>query len=498
MSAESVHGLCFPTARGERWSDSERFYLFPTEYTSELVSSAANWGWRFAERDAARSRLVGLESWQNTHHTTFQAPVIRELASHVACTNKSAEASVCVVAAPPRGRCERWEQICPGKTLVVVELGNVDLGAPLCASLWSRCLASPRLRRVVSQRPLLRSKPWRGRCSWADNGTIEMPYVGHARAASLEARRRTHRVAVAMMAGGHWLGDKNNMSRDWREPLLKACHRTKGCVPVQPNRFYATEPKPFRGNAPAEFLWAAGAAYASSTFCLQPPGDTFGRSAIVDALSVGCIPVFFHPRQLELWPRFWNASRVSEGPHTTAALDFTRGVNVEAAYRHLASLAGERVEELQRAVAQAAPAMVHRGEERAERGGAPPMDDAIDVLVRHVLAEGRAEARRDGGGEPTRSHAAALHGLRARRNRRAVLPSTVGSRVEDREADARTSQPGEPAATALPPRGQAAAAATRRFNCRTRERWGGAKRAWCCEHESLGCAVRWPEAGDVA
>jgi len=25
-------------------------------------------------------------------------------------------------------------------------------------------------------------------------------------------------------------------------------------------------------------------------------------------------------------PRFWNASRVSEGPHTTAALDFTRGV----------------------------------------------------------------------------------------------------------------------------------------------------------------------------
>ncbi|EOD31804.1 hypothetical protein EMIHUDRAFT_231448 [Emiliania huxleyi CCMP1516] len=142
--------------------------------------------------------------------------------------------------------------------------------------------------------------------------------------------------------------------------------------------------------------------------------------------------------------------------------------------------------------------MVHRGEERAERGGAPPMDDAIDVLVRHVLAEGRAEARRDGGGEPTRSHAAALHGLRARRNRRAVLPSTVGSRVEDREADARTSQPGEPAATALPPRGQAAAAATRRFNCRTRERWGGAKRAWCCEHESLGCAVRWPEAGDVA
>ena len=24
----------------------------------------------------------------------------------------------------------------------MVELGNVDLGAPLCASLWSRCLAS--------------------------------------------------------------------------------------------------------------------------------------------------------------------------------------------------------------------------------------------------------------------------------------------------------------------------------------------------------------------
>ncbi|OEL30381.1 Xyloglucan galactosyltransferase KATAMARI1-like protein [Dichanthelium oligosanthes] len=34
--------------------------------------------------------------------------------------------------------------------------------------------------------------------------------------------------------------------------------------------------------------------FASSRFCLQPPGDSFMRRSSVDAVMAGCIPVFFH------------------------------------------------------------------------------------------------------------------------------------------------------------------------------------------------------------
>ncbi|OMP07375.1 Exostosin-like protein [Corchorus olitorius] len=35
--------------------------------------------------------------------------------------------------------------------------------------------------------------------------------------------------------------------------------------------------------------------FQSSTFCLQPPGDSYTRRSIFDSILAGCIPVFFHP-----------------------------------------------------------------------------------------------------------------------------------------------------------------------------------------------------------
>ena len=42
-------------------------------------------------------------------------------------------------------------------------------------------------------------------------------------------------------------------------------------------------------------------AFANSTFCSQPAGDSPIRLSVIDALSVGCIPVFFHKEQLDIW-----------------------------------------------------------------------------------------------------------------------------------------------------------------------------------------------------
>ena len=125
--------------------------------------------------------------------------------------------------------------------------------------------------------------------------------------------------------------------------------------------------------------------YARSTFCLQPPGDTIVRTGIVDALSVGCIPVLFHPAQAALWTHFWDSSKASvlfdwtvRNRTWTSADDKAAA---EEVLRVLMEMPQARVKALQRGVVEAARTTHYRGvigkaEER----------DAVDVLVEHLLA----------------------------------------------------------------------------------------------------------------
>ena len=113
-----------------------------------------------------------------------------------------------------------------------------------------------------------------------------------------------------------------------------------------------------------------------SSFCLQPPGDTIPRAGIVDALSVGCVPVLFHPAQQKLWPRHWNASQAS------LLFDWsgTRG-NASQVLQDLMALSPERVQQLRRAATAAAQTMYYRGEL-----GDPNRKDAVDLLVRTLTS----------------------------------------------------------------------------------------------------------------
>jgi hypothetical protein len=47
--------------------------------------------------------------------------------------------------------------------------------------------------------------------------------------------------------------------------------------------------------------------YWRSMFCPHPYGDSFTRKAMVDALALGCIPVFTNEEQRSLWPWFWGS-----------------------------------------------------------------------------------------------------------------------------------------------------------------------------------------------
>ena len=111
--------------------------------------------------------------------------------------------------------------------------------------------------------------------------------------------------------------------------------------------------------------------YARSVFCLQPPGDVVARGAIVDAISVGCIPVFLHPAQRALWPLHWNGARASvlfdwtdlanrNATATTVGRERIGRGAADRALRHLLTLGEPEVARLQRAVASAARRMHYR------------------------------------------------------------------------------------------------------------------------------------------
>ena len=54
-------------------------------------------------------------------------------------------------------------------------------------------------------------------------------------------------------------------------------------------------PKHLSGCSP---MHAPGCRTMSMSLHMHAPG-------IIDALSVGCVPVLFHPRQAELWQHHW-------------------------------------------------------------------------------------------------------------------------------------------------------------------------------------------------
>ena len=58
---------------------------------------------------------------------------------------------------------------------------------------------------------------------------------------------------------------------------------------------------------PSDDKGAVVSLYWRSIFCLQPYGDGCVRNAVLDALLLGCVPVFFHRCQRAQWPWHWGS-----------------------------------------------------------------------------------------------------------------------------------------------------------------------------------------------
>ena len=355
------------------------FYLVPTQHTQRLATTLPAWG------DSWNSTLAASASsvfhFQRTHccdavtHSIglVQHIVINALARHAARVRNVSDATVCVVAAPPRGGCEQWDAMCPpGTPLVVADVADVDdFHAPLCATLWRKdaCRGDDPIYRLVSSPPVL----VRRRVTQCRMLTV--PWPSHARSpdAALQPRTRNVRIALACGVTGHVLASKLGFEK-WRRRLRDSCNAIKNkslCTTLYQSLVGS------RARSAIEL-------YSRSTFCLQPPGDTIVRTGIVDAISVGCIPVVFHPAQATLWPQHWSANAGMLFDWTGGAVvDFSHSApaaagaaNATEVLRKLIDMPAARVRELQARVLEAARRVHYRGEL-----GRADVPDAIDVLV---------------------------------------------------------------------------------------------------------------------
>jgi hypothetical protein len=119
--------------------------------------------------------------------------------------------------------------------------------------------------------------------------------------------------------------------------------------------------------------------FQSSTFCLQPPGDSYTRRSAFDAMVAGCVPVFFQPASAYL-QYTWHLP----GDHTRYSVlipkDGVRAGNVgiEETLRRIPPPAVHRMrEELVRLV----PRLVYADPKYTLE----TMKDAFDVAVEGVL-----------------------------------------------------------------------------------------------------------------
>jgi hypothetical protein len=119
--------------------------------------------------------------------------------------------------------------------------------------------------------------------------------------------------------------------------------------------------------------------FQSSTFCLQPPGDSASRRSTFDAMVAGCIPVFFQPRSAYLQYR-WHLPKDHATYSVFIPAESVRSgnVSVEAELRKIPPAA---IEKMREEVIKLVPRLVYAD----PRYKLETVKDAFDVAVDGVL-----------------------------------------------------------------------------------------------------------------
>lgn len=119
--------------------------------------------------------------------------------------------------------------------------------------------------------------------------------------------------------------------------------------------------------------------FQNSTFCLQPPGDSFTRRSIFDSIISGCIPVFFHPASAHLQYVWHFPKHFSKYSVFIPEADVRDGrVRIED---ELLGFSKDEILEMREEVIRLIPGVLYAD----PASKSETMDDAFDIAVGGVL-----------------------------------------------------------------------------------------------------------------
>uniref|UniRef100_A0A0D9XKC2 Uncharacterized protein n=1 Tax=Leersia perrieri TaxID=77586 RepID=A0A0D9XKC2_9ORYZ len=186
--------------------------------------------------------------------------------------------------------------------------------------------------------------------------------------------RRLERRWLFTFAGA----DRPGSTKSIRSELISQCKSSSVCSLME----CADGPRNKCGS-PASYMRL----FQSSTFCLQPQGDSYTRKSAFDAMLAGCIPVFFHPGTAYV-QYTWHLPR----NHTDYSVyisenDVRNNVSIEDRLRRIPPAT---VEKMRETVIGLIPSLVYaQPTSRLET-----MKDAFDVTIDAVIDK-VARLRRD-------------------------------------------------------------------------------------------------------
>uniref|UniRef100_A0A0E0BBC5 Exostosin GT47 domain-containing protein n=1 Tax=Oryza glumipatula TaxID=40148 RepID=A0A0E0BBC5_9ORYZ len=134
--------------------------------------------------------------------------------------------------------------------------------------------------------------------------------------------------------------------------------------------------------------------FQSSTFCLQPQGDSYTRKSAFDAMLAGCIPVFFHPGTAYVQYTWHLPRNHADYSVYISEDDVRRNASIEERLRRIAPAAVERMRET---VISLIPTVVYAQPSSRLDTMKDAFDVAVDAIVdkvtrlRRDIVDGRGE-----------------------------------------------------------------------------------------------------------
>lgn len=215
------------------------------------------------------------ETYHATHCSAFDAVLLHLLSIDPRRVFNASDASFCVVSM------EKFAlevmRACAGKTVAVIDAVDMDLpetGQSGHARLW-RSTCPRRVLQIVGSAAVLTKR--RSACA-----QLAVPWVSHLYEPQRAGGERPLLASASWNSKDHGFATLYGFTQ-WRVDLRHGCHRHR--------RVCVWKYQSLSGSRAFDALGL----YRASRFCPMPPGDNIVRQAIVDAVTLGCVPVFFPP-----------------------------------------------------------------------------------------------------------------------------------------------------------------------------------------------------------